>query len=317
MPSLLVIIPALNEAKTIEEVIHKVPKKIKNINETCVLVVNDGSTDNTSELALAAGAEVLSHPHNFGVGAAIQTGLSFAVNNKFDIAVNIDADGQFNPEDIRQLVEPILDGKADFVSASRFIRPEFIPDMPKIKYWGNQVMARIISTLSRQRFFDVSCGFRAYSREALLRLILRGEFTYTQEMFLILSFKRLRIQEVPVKVRGEREHGQSRVASNLFLYASKTSAIILRCFRDYKPGIFFNTISGLLFFVAFCLGTFFFGHRFIVGTFTPHIWSGFLSGFFFTISFVVFLFGQIASMMDRERFYMEELIYQFRKIRQQ
>jgi glycosyltransferase involved in cell wall biosynthesis len=313
MPSLLVVIPALNEAKTIQDVIGKIPRNLGGITDTRILVVDDGSTDQTAELATAVGAEVVSHPQNFGVGAAIQSGLAYAVEQGFDIAVNIDADGQFDPADIARLVAPIQGGMADFVSASRFKDPALVPKMPWIKHWGNQAMSRIISGLARQKYYDVSCGFRAYSKEALFRLILRGEFTYTQEMFLILSFKRLRIKEIPVKVRGEREHGKSRVASNLLTYAAKTSTIILRCFRDYKPGVFFNTLSGVIFAVAFFLGVFFFGHRFIAGTFSPHIWSGFLSGFFFTISFVVFLFGQIASMMDRERFYLEELIYQFRK----
>jgi hypothetical protein len=185
--------------------------------------------------------------------------------------------------------------------------------MPAVKRWGNHGMAAIVSLLTGEKFHDVSCGFRAYSREALLRLILRGEFTYTQEMFLIFSFKRLRIKEIPVKVRGEREYGKSRVASNLVNYALRTSAIIYRCFRDYKPGILFNGVAGVILALALGLAAFFLGHRVVTGRFSPHIWSGFLSGFLFTIAFVVFLFGQIASMLDRERFYQEEVIYNLRK----
>jgi glycosyltransferase involved in cell wall biosynthesis len=313
MASLLVIIPALNESATIQTVIRDIPMDINGVSKIEVLVIDDGSNDNTAELARLAGARVVVHPNNLGVGAALQAGLDFAVENEVDIAVNIDGDGQFNSADIPKLAQPIVMNEADFVSASRFKDPALTPKMPLIKCWGNFAISYIISLLTRNRFHDVSCGFRAYSREALLRLILRGEFTYTQEMFLILSFKRMRILEIPLAVHGEREHGKSRVTSSIVRYAIRTSAIIYRCFRDYKPSILFNGVALGLFIIAVLLGIFFVGHRIVAGRFTPHIWSGFLSGFLFTIAFVVFLFGQIASMLDRNRFYQEEIIYHLRK----
>ena len=185
---LLVIIPALDESATIQRVIAGIPRHIEGISDIQVLVVDDGSNDNTAELARDAGAFVVSHSTNLGVGAAIQTGLGEAVRSGVDIAVNVDGDGQFDPQDIEKLVRPILDGRAEFVTASRFKDPALAPKMPWLKRRGNGWMSSLVSFLSRRKCHDVSCGFRAYSREVCLRLALQGRFTYTQETFLVLSF---------------------------------------------------------------------------------------------------------------------------------
>ena len=276
---LLVILPAFNEAVTIGDVIQRIPTAIGQIDEIEVLVVDDGSTDNTADLARRYGARVVSHSRNMGVGRAMQTGLSEAVRHSFDVAVNIDADGQFAPEDIPKLVRPVVSGDAELVTASRFKDPERIPVMPTVKLLGNRGMSWLISQLTGERFFDVSCGFRAYSREALLRLTLTARFTYTQEMFLLLCHHGLRCAEIPIDVRGVREHGKSRVAANLFRYAIQTIGIIGGFLRDYRPSLFFSMIGHLLFLPGFGLAVFFFGHRLITGSFSPHIWSGFLASY--------------------------------------
>jgi glycosyltransferase involved in cell wall biosynthesis len=309
---LLVVVPALNEAATIQGVIAAIPRDIPGIAETQVLVIDDGSSDDTADLARAAGAEVISHFRTFGVGVAIQRGLSEAVQRSADIAVNIDGDGQFNPDDIRVLIQPILARRADFVTASRFKDPRLTPQMPFLKRQGNLWMSRLISVITGQRFWDVSCGFRAYSGEALLRLALQGRFTYTQESFLVLSFKGAAIVEVPIAVRGSREHGRSRVASSLWLYAIRTGSIIFSCFRDYRPSLVFNGISATMLALALAFGTFFLGHRVLSGAFTPHIWSGFVAAGFFSIGFAVFLAGQLAAMINRLRLLQEEQLYLLR-----
>lgn len=309
---LLVIIPALNEAATIQTVIAAVPREIPGIAETGVLVIDDGSSDDTADRARVAGAEVISHSRPLGVGVAIQRGLSEAVKRGAEVAVNIDGDGQFDPDDIRLLVQPILDGRAEFVSASRFKDPELTPRMPLLKRWGNLWMSRLISFITGQRFWDVSCGFRAYSSEALLRLALQGRFTYTQESFLVLSFKGVTILELPIAVRGSREHGRSRIASSLGLYAVRTGSIIFSCFRDYRPSLVFNSIAVAMLGAAAIFGTFFLAHRVISGTFSPHIWSGFVAAGFFTVGFAVFLAGQLAAMINRVRFLQEEQLYLLR-----
>ena len=310
---LIVIIPCLNEEKTIADVIKKIPGKFDGVSKRSVVVVDDGSSDKTAELAENAGAIVVQHPYNQGVGAAFQTGIETALKLRADIIVNMDGDGQFNPEDITKLIKPIISNEADFVSASRFMDASLIPVMPEIKKWGNKRIAHLVSFLVAKKFYDVSCGFRAYSKEAALRLNLFGHFTYTQETFLDLAFKGLKIIEVPIKVRGVREFGKSRVASNLFNYALNTSRIILRTFRDCRPMQFFSTISLVMFIVAFALGAFFIGHYIATGKFYPHKWAGFSSGFFLLTSMVAFITGLLADMLARIRQTGERTLYYQKK----
>ncbi len=312
-PTLLVMLPALNEAASIAAVLDRIPRDIEGIREVQLLVIDDGSTDDTVSISRAHGASVISHGRNLGVGAALQSGLDEAVQRRADIFVNIDSDGQFAPEDIPRLVAPILADEADFVSASRFSDPALVPVMPAVKRFGNWGMARIISTLCGDDWADVSCGFRAYSREALLHLVLLGRFTYTQESFLVLSQKGLRIRELPLKIRGVREHGQSRIASNLFRYAWRTLGIIFSFIRDYSPGTLFNAVTAFFALLGAAIATFFLWHRLSSGTFSPHIWAGFVAAFFVGLSLMSFGLGQVALMVSRLRSVQERQLYLVRR----
>src|SRR5256885_1007269 len=254
---LVVTIPALNEAATISQVIKGVPRKIPGVSEIEVIVVNDGSTDATAEAAHAAGALVVDLHNRPGLGKVFGTGFERAMRRGADIIVNIDGDGQFDPADIPKLVRPIVDGEADFVTCSRFADPNLWPEMPRIKFWGNKVVTGIINWVcGGMNFTDVSCGFRAFNREAAYRLTLFGRFTYTQETFIDLFSKGLRMAEVPLKVRGVREHGHSRVASSIFKYATNSLPIILRAMRDIQPLKFFGGIAAILFVPGFLAGSF-------------------------------------------------------------
>ena len=306
--SIAVIIPAYNEEKTIAEVINNIPDFIDK-----TVVVDDCSTDKTGLKASEAGAKVITHHVNQGVGAAFHSGVEYALDGSFDIMVNIDADGQFSPSDILRLIEPIIDGKADFVTASRFIDPSHTPEMPWINRWGNKQMSRLISTLTRKRFYDVSCGFRAYSHDTLMKLNLVGRFTYTQETFLDLVFKDTRIKEVPIHVKYFKDR-KSRVSGSIPRYMYRTLKIIFRTYRDYMPLRFFWGIG--LFFLLF---SFFFGsilliHYIRTGVFSGQIWSGFVGGFFFINAMAFFILGLLADMFDRVRRNQEKIILQLKKM---
>jgi glycosyltransferase involved in cell wall biosynthesis len=294
LPRLLVMMPALNEEASIGAVLDRVPRQIDGVSSVEILVIDDGSTDRTVEIARSHGASVLSHGRNLGVGAALQTGLAEAIRRGVSIAVNIDSDGQFSPEDIAKLAEPVIRGRADFVTASRFKDPTLVPEMPRLKLWGNWGMSRIVSSLVRQNFADVSCGFRAYGREALLHLVLLGQFTYTQESFLVLSRHGLRMTEMPMKVRGVREHGTSRIASNLWRYAWRTVGIMYSFLRDYYPSILFNNAAAL--FLILSLG-----------------FAGFVSAFLFGLSAMLVALGQVAEMVARLRSVQERQLYLVRR----
>jgi glycosyltransferase involved in cell wall biosynthesis len=310
---LVVMLPALNEERTIASVITNIPKSILGVSRISVLVIDDRSTDSTADIARTAGAFVVSHPHTMGVGAAFHTGIKEALSLGADYIVNIDADGQFNPQDISLLLEPIQHGKADFVTASRFAKKEFMPQMPTIKVWGNKWMVRIINFITSKTFTDVSCGFRAYSREAALRLTLFGRFTYTQESFIDLAFKGVAMTEVPLKVRGEREFGTSRVASNLWRYGVKSLSIIFRAARDYKPFYFIGVPGVVVLVLGILMGILVTYHYIATGHTSPYRSLVTGSGMFMIIGFLLLFISLLADMTHRNRMGIEELLYLARK----
>ncbi len=313
MKTLAVVIPALNEAKTIGSVIDRIPRDIVGISDIKVVVVNDGSTDETPSIATQAGATVISHTRPMGVGYAFQQGLQKALELGADYIVNIDADGQFNPEDIPLLLSPIMNGDAQFATATRFAREEFMPTMPGIKLWGNKWMVRIINTITSKNFTDVSCGFRAYTREAALRLTLFGRFTYTQESFIDLAFKGISMTEVPLRVRGEREHGKSRVASNLWRYGIKSATIIFRAARDYKPFYFIGMPGIVLLVLGVLAGLFILWHFIATGQTSPYRSLVTASGVCMIIGFLLIFISFLADMTHRNRVLIEEALYLTRK----
>lgn len=311
---LVIQMPALNEEASIAQVLRSLPSTLPGIDEIVRLVVDDGSTDRTAELARAEGAVVVSHPRNLGVGMAFRTGIAKATELGADIVVTIDSDGQFNVNDIPVLLAPILAGEADFVTASRFLDPALVPEMPAAKRWGNDVIARWLSAITKQTYRDVSCGFRAYSRNAFLRLNLLGSFTYTHEVFLTLAFADVPIKEIPVVVRGVREHGKSRVASNLFRYAHRTASIILKTYRDYRPLHFFCYGALALGLVGLAFLGFLGWVRWTTGGFSPHKWAGFVGTAFLAASGAAWMMGVVSEMLVRIRTAADETLFRVRRL---
>src|SRR5687768_11285068 len=299
---LVVTIPALNEAATIAQVVAGVPRKIRGFTDVEVIVLNDGSTDHTAEEATKAGALVVNLQNRPGLGKVFQTGLERAMRRGADVIVNIDGDGQFNPADIEKLVAPIIADEADFVTCTRFADPKLCPVMPVMKYYGNRAVTRIINWVcGGTNFTDVSCGFRAFNREAAYRLTLFRRFTYTQETFIDLFSKGLRIAEVPLCVRGVREHGKSRVASSIFKYATNSLPIILRAMRDIQPLKFFGGIALMLFIPGIVLGAFVTGYYFMEGRTTPYTSFITMSGVLIVLSFMLGVLALLADMLGRHR----------------
>lgn len=310
---LLVAMPALNEEATVAEVIGLIPQQIEGVSSVDVVVIDDGSTDDTAKLARAAGADVLRHPEPRGVGAAFHTALAYAIDKRVDLLVTIDSDGQFDPRDIPKLAMPVINEQADFATASRFKDATLVPEMPWIKKWGNRQMSRLISRLTGLQFYDVSCGMRCYGRRALLNLNPLGKFTYTQEVFLNLAFKHMRIVEVPVAVQGVRTVGESRVAKNLWQYGINTLKIIFRAYRDYHPLRFFGGLALLLGIPGLLLASFLGIYYLRNGVFTPYKWTGFTAGTLFALSLICLHSGIIGDMLARHRVYLEELLARARE----
>jgi glycosyltransferase involved in cell wall biosynthesis len=311
--NLTIYMPALNEEEGLREVIKDLPKNIPSIDNINILVVDDGSTDNTAKIARESGASVVSHSTNKGVGKAFQTAVQYALENNADILVSIDADRQFNSDQIPEMIQPLLNNKADMVTGNRF--KEGMPEnMPKTKYWGNKQMSRLISLISGQKFRDVSCGFRAYNREALMRLNLFGAFTYTQETILDMVYKGLRVEEFPVDVRYFKSR-KSRVAGSIVNYTFRTLKIILRTLRDYKPMLFFGGMGGVSMGVGLVFEIFMFTHYFLVGAFSPYKSFGFIGLGFLIFGLLLVIVGLLADMFNRVRKNQERILYEMKKER--
>jgi glycosyltransferase involved in cell wall biosynthesis len=310
---LVVMMPALNEDKTVGDVIRGVPDQIDGIDEIQIVVVDDGSTDGTVDEAEQAGAKVLSMGQHVGLGRVFRVGLDKALTEGADIVVNIDSDGQFDPADIPKLIEPILEGRADFVTCTRFANSAR-PDMPRIKYWGNRAVTGIVNWIcgnhkADKKFSDVSCGFRAFSREAICRLTLFGSYTYTQETFIDLHSKSMRIAEVPLTVRGEREHGKSRIASSVLKYGVNSALIMLRAMRDTRPLKFFGGISAMLGVMGASCGLFLLTHYFINGHTSPYTSLVTITGVLVVLAFILLVLALLADMIGRHRRVAEESLY--------
>jgi glycosyltransferase involved in cell wall biosynthesis len=308
---LLVYIPALNEEKHIEDVIHRIPRKIDGIHTVDCLVVDDGSTDNTAAVSKAAGAYVVSHSHNQGVGMAFQSAVQYAWDNEYDYLVGIDADGQFDPAEIPVIIQPLLDNKADMVVGNRFTKgkPEY---MPAVKYRGNKMVARLVSSISGQKFQDVSSGFRSYNREALLRLNVFEKFTYTHESILSLVYQGLRVIELPISIRYYPDR-KSRVAGSISNYASKTSKIILRVLLDYRPLRVFGVLGSIFFIIGLAFEIFLFVFYIVHGSFTPYKSAGFIGLGFIIFGMLIFLIALIAEMINRLRQSQDRLMIELKK----
>jgi glycosyltransferase involved in cell wall biosynthesis len=308
---LLVGIPAYNEAATIADVIARIPRELAEIGAISIVVVDDGSSDGTDRLARDAGATVIRHPQNSGVGVAFQTMVRHALSIKTDLLVTLDGDGQFDPTDIVKLIAPILAGEALVTTASRFADSALVPEMPWIKKWGNRRVANMINMLTGQRYSDVSCGFRAYTREALLRLTVFQSFTYTHETFLDLAAKRIPILEIPLAIRGTREFGKSKIASSVTRYAIRTTKIMLYTYRDQAPLRLCGWIAATFAVAGIALLVWSFSHLQATGTWLK--WAAFAGGAVLGVAVLTLFFGFMADIATRLRRNQEEMLYWLRR----
>ena len=314
--TLVVMIPCLNEEASIGEVIKQIPKKIPKIAKVKILVINDGSTDKSVEIAKKHGAHILSHPIHRGLGVTFRDGIERALRLGADIIVNIDGDLQFNPKDIKKMVKPITDQHYNFVTATRYVKYlKYNSKGRGIKNWGNKFFAKLIWRITGEKYTDVSCGFRAYSRQAAQKLSLFGHFTYTHETFLDLIHKGYKAYEVPIKVRPNREKGKSNISGNLYKYGISALKIIVRGFRDHQPLKFFGILSLITFFIGFIVILHFTIHWSITGSMSPFKSYAIGGAFLVVISFLLFVLALLADMIGRVKDLEEDIVYRLRRFK--
>lgn len=237
---------AFNEEERIGKTILRIPRQIPGVDSVEILVINDGSTDNTIDIAMNAGADkIISHKTNLGVGAAFTTGVRNALSMKADIVVTVDADGEPNIEQIPDLINPILNNQFDVVVGTRFWKDNS-NKFKKINNFGNRIFTNLVSFVAGRKFTDTQTGFRSYSKEALENVTVVSDFTYTQEVLLDLHFKKFRIGETPITFKLRED---SRLVKSISKYAIRGISIIVSSLVFHRPimafGLFGLFLSGL------------------------------------------------------------------------
>jgi hypothetical protein len=223
------VVPALNEESSIGGVIDEIRSFDPDLD---IVVVDDGSTDNTSRVATARGAHVLRLPFNLGIGGAVQTGFRYAHEQEFELAVRLDGDGQHDASQLGLLLGPILDGTADIVIGSRFAaRGGYRSSLSR--RFGIGILAGVVSLLVRQRLTDPTSGFQALNRHAIRLFAADYPHDYPEVEATVMLFKhRLRVAEVPVRMR-ERSAGRSSIgaAASVYYMVKVLLAIVIAMFR--------------------------------------------------------------------------------------
>jgi len=306
---LVVTIPAYNEEKTISAVVAEIPRYIDGLEPVEILLIDDGSTDSTVEKAREAGVnDIISHKRNEGLGVTFRDGLETALEMGADIIVNIDGDGQYNAREIATLVKPVLENKADVVIGWRDI--DSLDFMPKGKKVGNKIATRLTSMVSGMSIRDAQSGYRAFSREAALRMNLSGDYTYVQETIIEARYKGLKIEQVPIEFRPRQ--GESRLIPNLSTYARRAGAIIFSTYWKYHPLKIFSLIGALLILVGVILGSitlFYFGRD---GTISGHTPIAISSIILLVVGLQAIVLGIFANTIKSQRLFQEEILYRLK-----
>ncbi len=307
---LIIQVPCYNESETLEIALNDLPKHIDGIDTIEYLIINDGSKDNTMEVARNWGVHyIVDLKRNKGLAKGFMAGLDACLRNGADIIVNTDADNQYNADDIEKLVRPILEGKTDIVIGERPIdqTEHFSPLKKKLQHFGSFVVRKA----SKSDIPDAPSGFRAYSREAAMRLNVVNEYTYTLETIVQAGRSKIAMESVPIRTNGELR--PSRLFNSMFGYVKKSMLTILRAFMMYRPLMVFSVIGGIIF--AFGLAV---GVRFLIfyigGTGAGHIQSLILASTLMLLGFQTFIVGLLADIISANRKILEDVQYHVRRL---
>lgn len=307
---LIIQIPCLNEEDTLAQTISELPKSICGIDTIEYLIIDDGSTDNTVKVARESGVHhIVTHKENLGLARAFKSGLDACVRLFADIIVNTDADNQYVGDDIAVLVEPILSGKAEIVVGERPILKN--KDFSFLKKRMQRLGSLVVRIASGTKIPDAPSGFRAYSREAALRVNVFNEYTYTLETIIQAGNNRIPITSVPVRTNTVSR--RSRLFKSMWSYMRRSITVIVRALVMYRPLKVFSILGTITIFVgaAFII-------RWIVLALGGHadgnIQSLILSAMLVMVGVQLFIGGMQADIISANRKILEDVQYRLRKM---
>jgi glycosyltransferase involved in cell wall biosynthesis len=306
---LIIQIPCYNEAGTLALALRELPRHVDGFDRVEWLVINDGSTDNTVEVAKANGVDhIVSFRGNQGLARAFMAGLDSCLRLGADVIVNTDADNQYNANDIPLLVKPILDKKADIVVGARPISE--MKHFPLIKRQLQKIGSWVVRRASKTDIPDAPSGFRAMSREAALRLNVFNDYTYTLETIIQAGQKDMLIISVPIRVNEDLR--PSRLVRSIPSYLRKSIVTIVRIFVVYKPFRFFAVIGAIFFSAGLAIGLRFLYYYFLEDT-AGHVQSLIFASILLGIGFQTMLVAFLADLQAVNRRLIEDLQYKLRK----
>lgn len=307
---LIIQIPCLNEAETLEIALNDLPRQIEGVDEIEYLIINDGSRDNTVEVARKWGVHhIVSFPQNKGLARGFMAGLDAALRQGADIIVNTDADNQYRGEDIAKLIRPILDGEAEVVIGERPIdeTEHFSPLKKKLQHLGSFVVRKA----SRTDIPDAPSGFRAFSRDAAMHMNVINEYTYTLETIVQAGRNRMAITSVPIRTNPELR--ASRLFKSMASYVKRSMLTILRAFMMYRPMFFFTIVGAVPFLIGLAIGIRFLCFYFTVGG-SGHVQSLILACTLMIMGFMTFIIGLQADVIAANRKILEDVQYHLRRL---
>lgn len=307
---LIIQIPCYNEEQTLPITLNDLPKRIDGIDTIEYLIINDGSTDRTVEVAKENGVHhEVSFKNNQGLAAGFMAGIDACLRLGADIIVNTDADNQYCGADIEKLVKPILDGKADMVIGERPI--DGIEHFSWIKKKLQKLGSWTVRVASHTDIPDAPSGFRAYSREAALKLNVLSEYTYTLETIIQAGRKNMAITSVPIRTNVELR--ESRLFKSMLAYIKRSVFTIFRIFMMYKPLKFFTWLGSFIFLAGLLLGARFL-YFFLSGNGSGHIQSLIFAAVLVMLGFQTVVIGLQADLIAANRKLLEDIQYRVRKI---
>lgn len=306
---LIIQIPCYNEEKTLPVTLAALPREVEGFDEVEWLVVNDGSTDGTAAAARAGGADyVVDLGTNRGLAAAFMAGLEESLRRGADVIVNTDADNQYNAADIPKLTAPIIEKKADIVVGARPI--DSIGHFSPVKKFLQRLGSRVVRAASGTDIPDAPSGFRAFSRDAALRMNVFSGYTYTLETIIQAGQTGMRVTSADIGVNENLR--PSRLVKSIPSYVYRSMSTIFRIFLVYKPFKLFSTIGLVLIAAAVLIGLRFLFYYFS-GRGAGHVQSLILAAILAGSGSLAVITALLADLLAANRRLLEELRYRARK----